>query len=192
MTVVLSNSLVWPAALLFLAAGAARAADFNVGIAAGTDQGRVDCVAGFACGHSSSHTKLFGNYKIDPAIEMPAAFFDAGRFDGGDTTPLGTAFGGRFKVSGLALSLGYRWALAPAWSLVGRAGMASVRTRFDYTNAAYGSASKTTAQPMVGVGLAYAVAPAWRLGLDFDLTRFKVHTKQGRLQMLGLAAQLSF
>ena len=95
-------------------------------------------------------------------------------------------------MSGLAWSLGYRWALAPEWSLVARAGVASARTRFDYANAAYGSASKTTTQPLMGLGVSYAVAPTWRVGLEFDLTRFKVHTTQGRLQMLGLAAQVSF
>jgi hypothetical protein len=30
------------------------------------------------------------------------------------------------------------------------------------------------------------------LGVDYDATRFKVHTTRGRLQMLGLAAQFSF
>ena len=192
MNTALLNSLAGLAGVLSLVAGTARAADFSVGLSVGADQGRVDCVAGFACERSSSHAKLFGSYNIDPAIEVQAAVFDAGHFKGGDTTPLGTAFGGTFKVSGLALTLGYRWALAPEWSVVGRAGIASVRTRFDYANAAFGSASKTTTQPLVGVGLAYAVTPAWRVGLDFDLTRFKVHTTQGRLQMLGLAAQLSF
>ena len=192
MTAVRSNSFVWPAALLCLAAGSACAADFSVGVATGADQGRVDCVAGFACEHNGSFGKLFGVYSMAPAYELQATLFDAGRFKGGDTTPLGTAFGGTFKVSGLALSLGYRWALAPEWSLVARAGIANVRTRFDYANAAYGSASKTTTQPLIGLGVSYALAPTWRVGLDFDLTRFKVHTTQGRLQMLGLAAQVSF
>ena len=192
MTAVRSNSFAGPAALLCLAAGSACAADFSVGVAAGADQGRVDCVAGFACEHKGSFGKLFGVYSLAPATELQATLFDAGRFKGGDTTPLGTAFGGTFKVSGLALSLGYRWALAPEWSLVARAGIANVRTRFDYANAAYGSASKTTTQPLIGLGVSYAMAPTWRVGLDFDLTRFKVHTTQGRLQMLGLAAQVSF
>jgi len=31
-----------------------------------------------------------------------------------------------------------------------------------------------------------------RLSLDYDLTRFKVHTTRGPLQMLSLAVQYSF
>lgn len=61
-------------------------------------------------------------------------FFDAGRFKGGDTTPLGTQFGGTFKVNGFGLTAGYRWEFAPLWSVAARAGVASVRTRFDYAN----------------------------------------------------------
>ena len=67
-----------------------------------------------------------------------------------------------------------------------------MRTRFDHANTVWGSASQTTAQPLLGFGIAYAITPTVRLGLDYDLTRFKVHTTRGRLQMLGVAAQYSF
>ena len=67
-----------------------------------------------------------------------------------------------------------------------------MRTRFDYANTIWGSASKTTVQPLLGIGLAYAITPTVRLSLDYDLTRFKVHTTRGPLQTLGLAVQYSF
>ena len=67
-----------------------------------------------------------------------------------------------------------------------------MRTRFDYANTVWGSASKTTLQPLAGLGLAYAVSPMLRIGVDYDATRFKVHTTHGPLQMLGVAAQYSF
>ena len=179
-------------AAVLIAASPASAADYTLALAAGTDSGKVDCVAGFACEHSSTHFKLALGYQVDAAIDVQAALFDGGRFQGGDTTPLGTAFGGTFKASGIALTVGYRWQLAPDWSLVARAGLASVRTRFDYANAVWGSASQTTVQPVVGLGLAYALTPALRLGLDLDLTRIKVHTTHGPLRMVGLATQYSF
>ena len=172
--------------------GVASAGEFSVGFGAGADSGKVDCVASAPCDHRSTHWQLFADYALGDTVALRAAWFDAGRFDGGDTTPQGLEFGGRFKVSGLGLTAGYRWALAPQWGLTGRAGLAVVRTRFDYANPVWGSASKTTTQPLVGVGLAYAVTPTVRLGLDWDVTRFKVHTTQGPLQMLGVSAQLSF
>jgi hypothetical protein len=174
------------------AAGTAWAADFSLGIGAYADRGRVDCVASFPCDRGSAGEKLFAGYRISPAVDVQAVWFDAGHFKGGDTTPLGTEFGGSFKVSGFGLTGGYRWELAPSWSLVGRVGLAAMHTRFDYANTAFGSASKTTAQPLLGLGLAYAVTPAVRLSLDYDVTRFKVHTTRGPLQMLGVAAQYSF
>lgn len=175
-----------------LASAAAGAAGLNLGVAAGIDRGRVDCVAAFACDRSSNHAKVFVGYQLSDSIDLQAVYFDGGRFKGGDTTPLGTQFGGDFKVNGFGLTVGYRWEFAPSWSLSARAGIASVRTRFDYASPFSGSASQTRTQPLLGLGIGYAIAPNWRLGLDYDVTRFKVHTTQGPLQMLGLSTQFSF
>ena len=184
------------AALVVVAMGivptAASAGEFSVGLGAGADRSKANCVASAPCEHRSTHWQLFTEYALNDAVALRAVYFDAGRFDGGDTTPLGTEFGGRFKVNGVGLTAGYRWALAPQWSLTARAGLAAVRTRFDYANPVWGSASKTTAQPLVGVGVSYAITPTVRVGVDWDVTRFKVHTTQGPLQMLGVSAQLSF
>ena len=180
------------AAAALIGGGAASAADFSIGLAAGADRGRVDCVASAPCNRSSAHSKLYAGYQLSEAIDVQAVYFDAGRFKGGDTTPLGTEFGGTFKVNGFGVTAGYRWGFAPSWSLTTRAGLASVRTRFDYANTVWGSASQTTAQPLLGLGVAYAITPTLRLGLDYDVTRFKVHTTRGPLQMFGLAAQFSF
>lgn len=180
------------ASSLLCGAGAAAAADFSIGAGAGSDKGKGRCVDAFACDRNDAHWKLFAGLPLAGAFEVQAVVFDAGRFKGGDTTPLGSEFGGRFEVSGAGLTGGYRWAIAPSWSLVGRLGVAAVRTRFDYADATVGSASETTAQPLTGLGVAYALTPSVRLSLDYDLTRFKVHKSHGSLQMLGLAVQTSF
>ena len=182
----------WLAAAPLMLAGAAGAADFSIGLSAGLDKGKVDCVASAPCDHSSAHFKASAAYRLGDVTDVQLTLFNAGRFKGGDTTPLGTEFGGTFKVSGVALSAGYRWDIAPLWSLRAHAGLASVHTRFDYINTVWGSASQSNVQPLVGLGLAYAITPTLRLGLDGDVTRFKVHTTRGPVRMLGLAAQFSF
>ena len=183
----------WSIAMAALvAAPLACGAGVSVGAGAGVDRGRVDCVATFACDRGSATGKLFLGYSVSEAIDVRAVFFDAGRFRGGGTTPLGSAFGGTFKVAGLGVTGGYRLPIAPSWSVEGRAGLASVRTRFDHATPAVASAAKTTLQPLVGVGLGYAVTPSLRLSLDCDATRFKVHTTRGSLQLLGVTAQHSF
>jgi Outer membrane protein beta-barrel domain len=179
-------------ASLSLASLCAQAGDFSLGAGGGIDRGKTDCVDAYACDHGSTHAKVFLGYRVVEGIELQALAFDAGRFDGGDTTPLGTAFGGRFKVSGVGLAAGYRWSFMPGWSLKGQLGVASVRTRFDYAAPFAGDASKTTTQPLAGLSLAYAIAPNWQLSLDYDETRFKVHTTHGSLRMLGIAAQYAF
>ena len=177
---------------LSLASLCAQAGDFSLGAGSGIDRGKTDCVDAYACDHASSHAKVFLGYRVAEGIELQALAFDAGRFDGGDTTPLGTAFGGRFKVSGIGLAAGYRWSFMPAWSLKGQLGIASLRTRFDYASPFVGSASQTTTQPLAGLSLAYAITPNWQLSLDYDETRFKVHTTRGSLRMVGVAAQYAF
>lgn len=177
---------------LALASLCARAGDLSIGAGAGLDRGKTDCVDVYACDHASSHAKVFLGYRVVDGIELQALAFDAGRFDGGDTTALGTAFGGRFKVSGIGLAAGYRWSFMPDWSLKGQLGVASVRTRFDYAAPFSGSASQTTTQPLAGLSLAYAITPSWQLSLDYDETRFKVHTTRGSLRMVGVAAQYAF
>ncbi len=170
----------------------AHAQQLSVGLGAGLDRGKVDCVASYDCDRSSAHAKAFAGYRFVDGIELQAMLFEAGRFEGGDTSPLGTPFGGRFKVGGLGVAAGYRWSFAPAWSLKGQLGIASVRTTFDYAPPFAGDARQTTTQPLAGLSLGYALAPGWQLSLDYDQTRFKVHTTRGSLRMLGVAAQYAF
>ncbi|MEO8835617.1 MAG: outer membrane beta-barrel protein [Caldimonas sp.] len=179
-------------ALAAAGAGAAHAQDFLIGIAAGSDRGRVDCVASFPCDRSSSRWKLTGAWRFADPWDLQLAYFSGGRFHGGDPIPAAAEFGGTFRVEGIGLTAGYRWPFAPSWSAVGRLGAASMRTRFEYANALAGDVSKTTLQPLAGVGIDYAITPSVRIGIDYDVTRFKVYRTQGSLRMLGLAAQFSF
>lgn len=173
-------------------ASAVGAQGFAIGLAAGPDRGRVDCVASFPCDRSSSHVKLTGAWRFADPWDVQLAYFSAGRFQGGDPIPGGGEFGGTFRVDGVGLSAGYRWDVAPGWSAIARLGASSMRTRFAYANALAPDVSRSTVQPLAGIGIGYAITPQVRLGLDYDVTRFKVHTKNGSLHMLGVAAQFSF
>ena len=177
---------------LFLAAGAAHGGDFSLGAGLAASHGKGRCVDAFPCDRSSGGGKVFGAWRVDDAWDVQAVYFGGHVFKGGDTTPLGMEFGGKFEASGVGLTAGYRWALAPGWSMTGRAGLASVRTRFDYADIDLASASKSTAQPMAGLRVGYQATPQLGIGLDYDVTRFKVHTTRGSLQMLGLSAQFTF
>lgn len=175
-----------------LAGAYVHADEVSIGAGAGIDRGKTDCVALYACDHSSAHAKLFAGYAFTNGLELQALAFDAGHFDGGDTTPLGTAFGGRFKVNGVGVAAGYRWRFAPDWSLKGQLGVAQVRTRFEYSAPFSGVASQTSTQPLGGLSVAYRIAPNFQLSIDYDEARFKVHTTRGSMRMLGVAAQYTF
>ncbi len=179
-------------ASLSLVSLCAHAGDFSIGAGGGIDRGNTRCVDAYGCAHGSTSAKIFVGYRIVDGLELQALAFDAGRFDGGDTSPRGTPFGGRFRVSGVGMAAGYRWTFMPDWSVRGQLGVASVRTRFDYASPFAGEVGKTTTQPLAGVSLAYAVTPNWQLSLDYDETRFKAHTTRGSLRMVGIAAKYEF
>ena len=171
----------------------ALAEDFSLGIGAGPDHGKVDCVAAFDCDRSSGSAKVFLGYRWSDTVDLQALYVDAGRFKGGDLTPVfATPFGGTFKVSGFGLSAGYRWQLGQGWSAVARGGLASMRTRFDYADDLASDVSKTKIEPLASLGVAYAITRQWRVSIDYDVTRFKAHNTTGPLQMLGVAAEYAF
>jgi hypothetical protein len=189
-----ARSSAFAAVLSGLAAGAGPAAaqPFEVGAVAGPSRGRVDCVAAFPCDRTGTHAALTAAWRFAEPWDVQLALFSGGRFRGGDPIPAGGTFGGTFRVEGVGLTAGYRWAFAPDWSLVGRLGAAAVRTRFAYAAPYGGDASKTTVQPLAGLGVEVALTPAWRIGLAYDATRFEVHTRTGSLRMLGVAARHAF
>jgi hypothetical protein len=180
------------AAASTLGCDTARATDFSIGAGGGASRGKVDCLAAFPCDRSDTNFNLFAGYQITPAIDVRLTYFGGDSFKGADVSPLGTPFGGTFRVSGLGLTGGYLWRFAPAWSLHGRLGIASVQTRFDFADPFAGSASKTTVQPTAGLALGYDATSAVRVGLDLDATRFKAHSTQGSLQAIGVFAQYAF
>ena len=179
-SVALLSALRASVAVLAYTGAAAAAQDVSVG------------VASFPCDRASTQFKLSGAWNFADAWEAQLAYFRAGSYRGGDPIPLGGEFGGIFRVDGVGLSAGYRWSFAPGWRATARLGATSMRTRFEYANALAGNVSKTTLQPFGGVSVGYAITPALRIGVDYDVTRFKVYRTQGSLRMLGVATQFSF
>ena len=86
--VALSNALRASVAVLACTgAAAASAQGFSVGVAAGPDRGRVDCVASFPCDRASTQFKLGGAWNFADAWDVQLAYFRAGSYRGGDPIP---------------------------------------------------------------------------------------------------------
>jgi hypothetical protein len=166
---------------------------FYLGAGFGLNNGRIDCLEEFKCDHTDKSEKLFGGWLLDPSIELQVTWYNAGHFNGGNVTPLGTHFGGEYGITGWAFTGGYRYALQPDITLIARGGVTFTRVNFDYLLPDYGSDKrKTTAQPYGGLTALMSVTPVIKVGLDYDLTRFKAHRDTGLLQTFGLSAQYAF
>ena len=179
-------------ALLFAPCSGAFAEDFAVSVGGGATGGRVDCLDGFPCDHHAGYLKVAAAYGGFDPLELQVGYFRVGDLKGADTTPLGTKFGGTFKVSGVGFTAGYRWHVVPDVDLVARGGAAVVRARFAYDAPFAGEPSKTTVQPYGALTLQYALTPQWQVGLDYDLTRLNAHVRRGTLQMVGASLQYHF
>ena len=180
------------AATLALSPSSARAIDVDLSLAGGAATGRVDCLDGFPCDHHSGYFNAGAGLRLVEAVDLEASYFHVGDLKGGDTTPLGTRFGGTFRLEGIALTAGYRWAFAPDWAAVFRGGIAGVRARFAYDPPFSGEPSKTTAQPFGGIDVGYAIDRSWSVGLDYDVTRLKAHATRGMLQLFGAQVRYHF
>ena len=128
---------------------------------------------------------------VELQVELLPASVD---LEGGDTTPLGTRFGGTFNAlrrrPDRGLSVGLRARLGPHSR--GRVVAGRPRTLRLRGSRSRGEPSKTTVQPLAGLDLDYAITPALRVGLDYQATRLKAHVTRGTLQMIGVGVQFSF
>ena len=188
----LSGAAPWLCVLSAVIFGTpAEATELSLGATAGPAQGRTDCLSGQPCDHSGGFGKLEVTGRWDGGLELGASYFHAGAFKGRDQLDE-AIYGGNFSLDALGLTAGYGWRFAPAWRLVGRAGVAAVRTHFRYDDPYSGTANKTTLQPLAGVGLAYAVTPKVDIGIAYDETRFKAHQSHGPLRMPGVSLRWNF
>ena len=169
----------------------AAAVDFSVAAAVGPAQGRIDCIAAQPCDRHGGFGMLEGTGRFDGGLEIGVRYVHAGVFKGRDQNAE-AIYGGDFRADAIGLTAGYGWQLGPAWRLTGRAGAAAVHTRFRYDAPFSGTAGKTTLQPLVGLGVTYALSHDLAVGLDYDETRFKVHATHGPLRMPGLSLHWNF
>ena len=94
------------AALTLVAGPVLAEGDYSLGVGGGAWHGRVDCVPSFSCDRSGGFGKIFAGYRVRDTVDVQAVYFGGSSFRGGDTTPLGTQFGGKFRVDGIGLTAG--------------------------------------------------------------------------------------
>lgn len=165
---------------------------WSAGVEGGAARLSLVCKASdLPCDRSGYAFGLSVGYAFDSHWGARLSWTGTRRYTGSDRTASGIDYGGDldFNVYGVAAT--WRTPLAGA-QLELRAGVAAVDGDFQARAGGGPNASKTTAQPLVGIALEYPLAPRFALRLDAQLTRAKVEKVSGNLGTLGVGLVTRF
>ena len=109
--------------------------------------------------------KLFGGYNVNDVLALEGGYLQTGATHY-DKAALGLANAPTFKRHGYYLALRPQYQFSEAWSVFGKAGV--VRNTFKTTDGIGGSASTSSVKPLLGIGVAYNVAKAAALTLEYE------------------------
>ena len=148
----------------------------------------ADCTGVQICDRSAVGGKAMLGYSFGNGFAMEGGYTNFGKFRASQGT-VGLAA----KPEALSLSGAYTAALTPQWGLVGRLGVARVRTKLNAdVGTLSGSDSENSTQPLVGLGVNYALSPAMRLELGVDATRAQYQGERSNVRLVSLGARMAF
>lgn len=183
-SVLLAVTLIAAAA----AAQAQEASPFYGAAAIGSARLNVDCSGTSSCDATDTGAKLTAGYALGQGLSVEASYLSFGKFRAAEG---GTALSA--KPTAFALALAYEAPLGSDWALVGRLGVAQVRTKISArVGNVGGSDSDSRAKLYAGVGLSYAISPAVKLELGVDATKASYAGETGNLRLVSLGAKFAF
>ena len=116
------------------------------------------------------------------------SYFDGFLLRDGDVTE-------SFEARGVLLAAAFRVDAHPQLALVGRLGLAALKTHFTQSMpvAAYRySESDDSVKPYFGLGVEFALNKNLRLTADADFTNAEVNGDSGAVRLLGVGLQYAF
>ena len=148
----------------------------------------VDCTGVQTCDRNNTGGKAVLGYTFGNGFSLEGGYTHFGKFRASDA-----AVGLSAKPEALSLSGAYTAALSPDWSLVGRVGVARVRTKLHAeVGTLSGSDSENSTQPIVGLAVNYALSPTTRVELGVDATRAQYQGERSNVRMVSLGARFAF
>lgn len=148
----------------------------------------VDCTGVQSCDRNATGGKAVFGYSFGNGFSLEGGYTNFGKFRASDG-----ALGLSAKPEALSFGGAYTAALTPDWGLVGRLGVARVRTKLHAeTGVLSGSDSESKTQPIVGLGLNYALSPSTRIELGVDATRAQYQGERSNVRLVSLGARMAF
>jgi hypothetical protein len=148
----------------------------------------VDCDGLSTCDESATGGKLTVGHGFGNGFSVEASYLNFGKFRAADG-PLRLSA----RPEALALTGAFTAPLSDSWSLVGRLGVAQVRTKLRAeAGTLSGSDSENNTQPIAGAALNWAVSPTTRLELGIDATRAEYEGERSTVRLISLGARFAF
>jgi len=179
---------IWCVALGLLGTLGAAQAQWYAGGSLGAGQVDTDC-----CGSGGgTGFKVYGGYELAnrhvPNLSVEAAYIDFG--EASRSGPLSKASLGATALTGAAV---FRMKFNPAFTGVGRLGLAHVEATASGSVLIVGtSKSDSSFQPYFGLGLEYRLSPKWKLTGSMDFTSYDLGNESGSVRLIGAGAQYEF
>lgn len=158
------------AVLTLALSGGALAQNFYGSIGAGVSRADLDCEGVATCDRDGTAVRLFGGYRLTPAIAVEAGFLNFGKAKAGEG---GLALD--VSNSGFGGGLALRQDLSSNWSLGARMGVVSMKTKVSASafSVINGSDSDRNAVLYGGLGLGYKLNSQTSIDGGFEVSKGK-------------------
>lgn len=188
------NLLVSMIMVAGLAVGASASAQVYVGGTVGQSKWNVDCKeAGVTCDKSTNAYKLVGGYNIDKNFALEASYFSLGKMQAnakiGTVNATAEAKGTGFELAGVL-----KHDFENGFGAFAKAGVARVKADMSASvpSTFKLSDSTTSTQPVLGLGLTYAVSKEIALRGEIESRRIKIGTDKNTVNTVSLGVQYAF
>lgn len=148
----------------------------------------VECSGVQRCDRNATGGKAMLGYSFGNGFALEGGYTNFGKFRASlDTLGLSA------RPEALSIGGAYTAALSPDWGLVGRLGLARVRTKLHAdAGVLTGSDSESKTQPIAGLAVNYALTPSSRIELGLDATRAQYQGERSTVRMVSLGARMAF
>lgn len=188
------NLLVSLIMVVGLAVGASASAQVYVGGTVGQSKWNVDCKeAGVTCDKSTNAYKLIGGYNIDKNFALEASYFSLGKMQAnakiGTVNASAEAKGTGFELAGVLkhdFENGFGGFAKAGIARVKADTTANVPTVFKLSN------DTTSTQPVLGLGVTYAVSKEIALRGEIESRRIKIGDDKNTVNTISVGLQYAF
>lgn len=171
------------AALLAASFGGASAQVY-VGGGFGPSHVNLDCPAILgSCDTSDTGYKLYGGYKLNPAVALEVAYVDFGK---------AKFTGGSLAADGFLINAAFRHNFTRELNGVARLGVAALDTKLSGPRVIGGSQTDSSTKLYFGLGAEYALQKNFKLTAGADFTSAEFQGDSGAVRLLSIGAQYDF